>query len=127
MVKTILRLAGEHDTLGFVHDQRGHPTFADDLAVMIKRLAVERRPGTFHVTNQGEVSWYEFAREVLRAAGHDPDRVAPVSTAELQPPRPAPRPANSVLDNAALRLSGLPLLDDFRTPLARLVHRLTSG
>jgi dTDP-4-dehydrorhamnose reductase len=124
MVKTILRLAGEHDTLSFVDDQRGHPTFADDLAAMIKRLVVERRPGTFHVTNQGSVSWYEFAREVLLAAGADPDRVRPVGTAELQPPRPAPRPANSVLDNAVLRLCGVPLLDDFRVPLRRLVAQV---
>ncbi len=126
MVKTILRLAGEHDTLSFVDDQRGHPTFADDLAVMIERLGVERRPGTFHVTNQGAVSWFEFAGEVLRCAGLDPERVRPVATADLLPARPAPRPANSVLDNAALRLSGLELLDDFRLPLKRLVTRLMS-
>jgi len=127
MVKTILRLAGEHESLDFVDDQRGHPTFAEDLAAVVKRLVVERRPGVFHVTNQGAVSWYEFAREVLSAAGLDPDRVRPISTADLDPPRPAPRPANSVLDNAALRLSGLPLADDFRVPLARLVTRLTAG
>lgn len=124
MVKTILRLAGEHDTLSFVDDQRGHPTFAADLARMVQRLVVDRRPGTFHVTNQGAVSWFEFAREVLRAAGLDPERVSPVATVDLQPPRPAPRPANSVLDNAALRLSGVELLDDFRVPLERLVSRL---
>jgi len=124
MVKTILRLAGEHDTLSFVDDQRGHPTFADDVAVMIERLAVERRPGVFHVTNQGAVSWYEFACEVLRAAGLDAARVRPITTAELSPPRPAPRPKNSVLDNAALRLGGIPLLPDFREPLTRLVKQL---
>ncbi len=126
MVKTILRLAGEHDTLSFVDDQRGHPTFADDLAAAIHLLVVERRPGVFHLTNQGAVSWYEFAQAVLEAAGLDPDRVKPVSTAELQPPRPAPRPANSVLDNAAWRLSGLATTADFREPLARLVAQLTS-
>lgn len=124
MVKTILRLAAEHDTLSFVDDQRGHPSFTEDLAVAIKQLVVEHRPGLFHVTNQGVVSWYEFAREVLSAAGDDPERVKPISTADLDPPRPAPRPTNSVLDNAALRLSGLPLLADFREPLARLVTRL---
>jgi dTDP-4-dehydrorhamnose reductase len=124
MVKTILRLAAEHDTLRFVDDQRGSPTFADDLAAMITRLVTDRRPGTFHVTNQDSVSWYEFAQEVLAAAGQDPARVEPVATADLLPLRPAPRPANSVLDNAALRLSGVPLLADFRVPLARLVERL---
>ena len=126
MVKTILRLAGEHDTLSFVDDQRGHPTFAGDLASMIHRLVIDDRPGLFHVTIQGAVSWFEFAQEVLRCAGLDPGRVGPVSTADLQPPRPAPRPANSVLDNAALRLSGVELLDDFRVPLQHLVTRLMS-
>lgn len=122
MVKTILRLAAEHDTLRFVDDQRGHPTFADDLAGMIRRLVVDRRTGVVHVTNQGAVSWYELAREVLAAAGLDPGRVEPITTAEM--PRPAPRPANSVLDNAVLRLSGIDQLDDFRVPLARLVAEL---
>jgi dTDP-4-dehydrorhamnose reductase len=125
MVKTILRLAGEHDTLAFVDDQRAHPSFADDLALTISRLVLDRTPGLFHVTNQGAVSWYEFAVAVLASAGHDPARVRPITTAELTPPRPAPRPANSVLDNAALRLGGIPLLPDFREPLARLVARLT--
>jgi dTDP-4-dehydrorhamnose reductase len=124
MVKTILRLAGEHDTLSFVDDQRGHPTFAPDLAAVIRTLVVEQRPGLFHVTNQGAVSWYEFARAVLDSAGLDPDRVQPVSTADLQPPRPAPRPANSVLDNAELRRSGLALAPHYRESLDRLVARL---
>ena len=126
MVKTILRLAGEHEKLAFVDDQRGQPSFADDLAPMIRRLVVERRPGLFHVTNQGAVSWFEFARTVLEAAGLDPGRVRPIPTADLDPPRPAPRPVNSVLDNAALRLSGLPLLPHYRHPLERLVGQLAS-
>ncbi|NBU07025.1 MAG: NAD(P)-dependent oxidoreductase [Acidimicrobiia bacterium] len=112
------------DVLTFVDDQVGHPTFADDAAKMIVRLAAEGRSGVWHVTNQGAVSWYEFAREVMRTAGHDPARVKPVRTRDLVPSRPAPRPANSVLDNAALRAAGIPLLDDFRIPLARLVRRL---
>jgi dTDP-4-dehydrorhamnose reductase len=126
MVKTILRLAAQHDTLRFVDDQRGHPTFARDLAGAVRRLVVERRPGCFHVTNQGAVSWFEFARSVLEASGQDPARVEPIATADLDPPRPAPRPANSVLENTALRLSGLPLLRDHREPLAELVRELTT-
>ena len=127
MVRTVLRLAEGEGPLRFVADQRGHPTLADELAGALIRLGVERRPGLYHVTHQGAVSWYEFAREVLAAAGDDPGRVEPISTADLQPPRPAPRPANSVLDNAALRLSGQPLLGDFRPPLHRLVARLRSS
>lgn len=127
MVKTILRLVDQHDTLTFVDDQVGNPTMADDAARMIVRLAEGQRGGTWHVTNQGVVSWYEFTREVLHVAGLDPDRVKPVKTGDLIPPRPAPRPFNSVLENRALMNSGIPLLDDFRVPLSRLVHRLRLG
>ena len=123
MVKTILRLA-EQPQLKFVDDQIGNPTFADDAAEMIVRLATEKRPGTWHVTNQGEVSWYEFAREVLIAGGFDADKVAPIKTHELQPPRPATRPFNSVLNNARLNNAGIALLPDFREPLARLVSQI---
>jgi dTDP-4-dehydrorhamnose reductase len=124
MLKTILRLAAEQPELTFVDDQRGHPTFTADLAPMLRRMALDRRAGVHHVTNQGAVSWYEFACAVLEAAGDDPERVLPIKTAELQPPRPAPRPANSVLDNAVLRAAGLPLLADFHEPLQRLVSVL---
>lgn len=124
MVKTILRLAASNPKLSFVSDQVGHPTFADDAAAAMLGLVEAGASGIFHVTNAGAVSWFEFARSVLDAAGDDPGRVAPIATAELQPPRPAQRPANSVLDNAALRAAGLPPLDDFRIPLKRLVDRL---
>ena len=124
MVKLVLRLAGERDELAFVDDQRGCPTFTADLAPALRRLALERRTGVYHLTNQGAVSWYEFVREILTVAGHDPAMVRPISTADLDPPRPAPRPANSVLDNAAWRAAGLPPLRDFRAPLAEVVARL---
>lgn len=126
MVKLVLRLAATPDqALAFVDDQRAHPTFTADLAPALHRIAVERRTGIHHVTNQGAVSWYEFVREILAAAGHDPDRVRPIASADLDPPRPAPRPANSVLDNVVWRTAGLPMLRDFREPLAELVARLT--
>jgi dTDP-4-dehydrorhamnose reductase len=91
---------------------------------MIVRLVVERRPGLYHVTNQGVASWYEFARAVFDAAGLDASRVRPIATADLEPPRPAPRPTNSVLDNAALRLSGLAMLPYFGDSLESLVTEL---
>jgi dTDP-4-dehydrorhamnose reductase len=125
MVKTVLRLVGGDGPLRFVDDQRGHPTFCSDLAPALRRLAVDRRSGVHHVTNQGAVSWFEFVQEVVRASGGDVGRVEPISTADLQPPRPAPRPANSVLDNVVLRLGGIGELRDFREPLAELVARLT--
>jgi dTDP-4-dehydrorhamnose reductase len=127
MVKTVLRLARSQPVLSFVDDQRGHPTFTADLAPVLRRFAVDRRPGLYHVTNQGVVSWFEFAGAVLAAAGEDPARVNAITTDELDPPRPAPRPANSVLDNAAMPAAGLPLLDDFRVPLDRLVKTLLAA
>jgi dTDP-4-dehydrorhamnose reductase len=126
-LKTILRLAAGTGTLRFVDDQKGCPTFADDLAAMVVRLAVARAPGVFHVTNQGATTWFGFARDVLVAAGQDPDRVQPISTAQLAPPRPARRPANSVLENAALRLLGLPLLGPYHVPLERTAKYLLSA
>lgn len=127
MAKTILRLADQPGDLRFVDDQWGNPTFADDLAGALYDLAVRRLPGIYHVTNQGAVSWYEFARAVLDAAGESPDRVLPIATTDLDPPRPAPRPTNSVLENFALTRAGLLPLADFREPLARLVQALRSS
>ena len=90
------------------------------------RLAAARVPGLFHMTNQGDVSWYEFVRAVLESAGHDPAKVRPDQDRRARPAPPAPRPANSVLDNAALRLAGFPLLPHYRESLDRLVARLTA-
>lgn len=124
MVKTVLRLAAAGGRLRFVDDQHGCPTFTEDLAGLLLALGVARRPGIFHITNQGPTTWYRFARDVVAAGGLDPAMVEPISTSDLQPPRPAPRPANSVLDNAALRASGIPLLSDHHEPLDRTVKAL---
>src|SRR3954454_12494173 len=125
MVKTIMRLAGQHEELAFVDDQVGNPTFTSDLAPMIRRLAIDGRSGIHHVTNQTSTSWYGFAREVVAAMGKDPEMVRPIKTSELDPPRPARRAANSVLDNEVLRAAGLPPLRDFIEPLRETVAALT--
>ncbi|MGH9297844.1 MAG: dTDP-4-dehydrorhamnose reductase [Acidimicrobiales bacterium] len=126
MAKTVLRAAAREGPLCFVEDQRGSPTIAADLAQKVVGLGIARRPGVFHVTNQGETSWFGFARAVLSSAGLDPGRVKPISTAELDPPRAAARPANSVLDNCALRLTGETLLPYWEESLGRLVAELTA-
>jgi dTDP-4-dehydrorhamnose reductase len=124
MVKTVLRLAAGSDPLRFVDDQHGSPTFTADLTPAIITLGTDRRPGVFHVTNSGTTTWWGFVRAIMEAVGADPERVHAISTGELDPPRPAPRPANSVLDNMALRLSGLPALPDWNDGLVRLVRAL---
>jgi dTDP-4-dehydrorhamnose reductase len=126
-VKTMLRLAASSSgPVRVVDDQHGCPTFTPDLASMVQRLCAAQLPGVFHVTNGGPTTWYGLARAVFVLAGAAEDRVVPISTAELDPPRPAPRPANSVLDNLALRLSGIDLLPDHHEPLERLVKELLS-
>ena len=82
----------------------------------------------FHCTNQGAVSWYEFARTVFRLAGFDAGSAsAPSSTDEPDPPRPAPRPANSVLDNFAWRHHGFAESRHYSEPLAELLAALNAG
>jgi dTDP-4-dehydrorhamnose reductase len=125
-VKTMLGRAAAGASVDVVDDQHGCATFTDDLAGMIRVLVASRRPGLFHITNQGATTWYRLACETYRLAGADASLVRPISTAALDPPRPAPRPAYSVLDNAALRLSGIPLLADHHEPLERLVKVLVS-
>jgi dTDP-4-dehydrorhamnose reductase len=124
MAKTVLRLLDEHDELSFVDDQRGCPSFTGDLADRIWQLASQRQRGVFHLTNAGAVSWFEFVRNVAELSGQDPERIRPITTAELDPPRPAPRPANSVLENRALASSGFAPLRDFREPLAETIATL---
>lgn len=121
MVTTALRLLAGDSPLRFVDDQRGSPTFTRDLAVAVVDLALERTPGLFHLTNAGSVSWFEFVQEIARQIGADPARVEPIATADLDPPRPAPRPANSVLDNAAWRSIGRAPFRAYESALADLL------
>ena len=123
-IKTILRLGQQKGTMRFVTDQRGSPTIVSDLVIALRMFVVDRLPGTWHVTNQGALTWYELARVVLAAAARDPARVEPIKTADMDPPRAAIRPANSELDNRALRLAGRPLLPDYRESVDRLVKQL---
>ena len=127
MVKTVMRLADAHPQLSFVDDQIGHPTFTHDLAPVLRRLALDRLSGVVHATNQGACTWYQFACEVVAAMDKDPAMVHPIATADLQPARPAPRPANSVLDNAVLRMAGFAPARDFREPLRETVVALMNG
>ena len=102
-VKTMLDLAENHDEITVVDDQVGSPTYSFDLAVAITNLLYSDKYGIYHVTNEGECSWYEFAKLIFELSNIDV-KVVPVTTEEF--PRPAPRPHYSVLNNKKWNSSG---------------------
>jgi len=126
IVKTILRIAQDSTELSFVNDQKGSPSFTEDIAPVIVNISRNSAHGPWHVTNQGEATWYEFAKNVLSIAGIHTE-VMPISTEEMSPPRPARRPRNSVLDNMRLRDAGFQPTDHYIVPLTRLVGELVSS
>ncbi len=105
-LRTILRTARMAQPLRVVNDQRGSPTCSRDLAAYTMRMVDGGCRGTYHVTNGGDCTWYQLACSAVEWARIPDARVTPVSTAEF--PRPAPRPANSVLANARLQREGFP-------------------
>jgi dTDP-4-dehydrorhamnose reductase len=116
-VKTMLKLEQERETVSVVVDQRGQPTYSGDLAEHITLLMEGHPPaGIYHGTNSGETNWYEFAREIFRLAGADPDRVHPTTSADFV--RPAPRPNYSVLGHDRWAEVGIPEMRDWREALA---------
>jgi dTDP-4-dehydrorhamnose reductase len=126
-VSTMLRLAGEREHLDVVDDQRGQPTWARPLAVRLVELAtaaVEGRApaGVYHGTASGETTWYGLAREIFRLRGLDPERVRPVSSSAF--PRPARRPAYSVLGHDGWARAGLGPLAHWRDMLATALPTL---
>jgi len=110
-VKTILKRAAETGLLRVVNDQTGRPTYTKDLAVSTLSLIDNGGFGTYHITNAGTVSWYEFTQQILKAANQTSVSLTPCTTDEF--PRPAKRPAYSPLDNYCIRLAGLPELRHF--------------
>ena len=101
---TILKLAATRPEISVVNDQRGSPTFTHDLAPTVIQLCDQGARGIVHATNSGDCTWYEFAKEIMRMSGL-PAAVKPVSTAEF--PRPARRPAYSVLSATSLAAHGI--------------------
>jgi dTDP-4-dehydrorhamnose reductase len=100
-----------------VDDQVGSPTWSADLAAGLVDLGLreEPAPAVLHYTNAGQVSWHGLARAVFEEIGADPARVLPTTSEAFA--RPAPRPAYSVLDDAAWLAAGLPPARPWREAL----------
>ena len=119
-VKTVLRLGRERDHLEVVNDQRGSPTYSRDLASKLLEVIQRGAFGTYHVSNTGDCTWFEFAREILEIAGIETP-VKPVSTEELG--RPAPRPRYSVMRGLALQMQGISPMRLYRQALEDFILR----
>jgi dTDP-4-dehydrorhamnose reductase len=103
-VKSIMRAAQNQPALKVVNDQRGCPTFAEDLAAAIRRLAEHPAEGIVHATNQGQATWHEFAQAIVQEMGLSVS-VLPITTAQAG--RLAKRPPYSVLSLQRLTSLGI--------------------
>lgn len=118
-VLTIAKLAGERPELRVVNDQRGRPTSAEHLARLSLALLERGVQGVFHGTDGGECTWFDFATAIAAAVAPS-CRVVPCTSAEF--PRPAPRPAYSVLDLSRTEALLGPM-PDWRENLASVLSR----
>ncbi len=112
---TMLKLSkAGHPQLKVVNDQTGNPTSCNAVAAGLEKLIRNNCRGLFHLTCEGEATWYDFTREIFKLAGVS-QKVVPCSSEEY--PRPARRPKNSRLENSGLKAAGLPAQPDWREAL----------
>ena len=125
-VKTMLRLTAQMPQVKVVFDQAGTPTYAADLAGAIHRMissgAYRGNEGTYHFSNEGVCSWYDFAHEIAVLAGLDPARVIPCHSEEF--PSPVERPRYSVLDKTKIKETFNLTIPYWRDALERCLERL---
>jgi len=122
-VDTMLRLAGERETLQVVDDQHGQPTWSRDLAEHIATLVdLDVPAGIFHGTNSGATTWFGLAQRVFELAGLDPQRIQPTDSAAFI--RPAPRPGYSVLGHDAWATIGMQPMRLWEEALAERVLQI---
>lgn len=122
-VKTMLRLMTERNSLGVVNDQIGSPTYAADLAQVILTILNGNKwePGIYHYSNQGEISWFDFALDIKEIA-HKSCEVKGIPASSY--PTPAERPAFSLLDKSKIKaVYGIEPVD-YRVSLQKMMARL---
>ncbi|MFC5446845.1 dTDP-4-dehydrorhamnose reductase [Paenibacillus aestuarii] len=123
-VKTMLKLAEDRDMLKVVSDQKGSPTYTVDLARFLEQLVQTERYGTYHASNTGVCSWYDFACAIFEESGII-TKVEPCTTEEF--PRPAPRPRNSAMEHMAIRANGFDDLRHWREGLIDFLKELKAN
>jgi dTDP-4-dehydrorhamnose reductase len=125
-VRTMIKLEGQRQTIDVVDDQHGQPTWTADVArQVIALVSSTAAPGIYHATSSGQVTWFGLAREIFSLLGADPSRVRPIPSSGL--PRPAPRPAYSVLGHAAWAAPGIRPMGEWRAALHRAFPALLAA
>lgn len=120
-IKTMLRLGKERGAVSVVSDQVGSPTYTYDLARLVVDMIQTDQYGTYHATNEGICSWYEFACEIFKQAGMDVS-VTPVSSTEF--PAKAKRPSNSRMNKGELDKHGFDRLPTWQDALGRYLKEI---
>lgn len=122
-VKTMLRLMKERESISVINDQFGSPTYAADLAAAIMEIAVqpEDKGGVYHFSNEGVISWFEFAVAIKELAGLSCN-VIPIDTSGY--PTPAKRPGYSVMDKEKIKSTFGINLKDWKESLQQCVQLL---
>ena len=123
-IKTMLRLGKERGAVSVVNDQIGSPTYTPDLARLLVDMIQSDKFGRYHATNEGIISWYDFAKEIFRQAGMDV-AVTPVSSEAF--PAKAKRPHNSRMDKSKLDAAGFKRLPTWQDALARYLTELSTS
>lgn len=111
-VKTISKIAKEKDSIKVVDDQIGSPTWTVDVCKQILKIIASGEYGIYHATSEGACSWFEFTKYILNSYKIECE-VLPCTTDEF--PRPAPRPAYSVLENSNLKKQGINIMPQWKT------------
>ncbi len=120
-IKTMLKLGQERDELTVVNDQIGAPTYTYDLAKLVIDMIQTKEYGTYHVTNEGDCSWYEFACEIFKQAGIKV-KVNPVTSEQYK--SKAKRPSNSRMSKKALDEHNFARLPKWQDALSRYLEEL---
>ena len=120
-IKTMLRLSKERESISVVNDQMGTPTYTFDLAKFLVKLIQTNKYGTYHATNEGECTWYEFTKEIFKQSGIN-TIVKPIASNEY--PTKAKRPMNSRLSKKTLDTHGFKRLPDWKDALNRYLKEI---
>jgi dTDP-4-dehydrorhamnose reductase len=121
-VKTMLRLGRERSQLKIVSDQQCTPTYVAHLAQAVQYLLDSSTWGLYHVVNQGQTTWYEFASEIFKQANIEIE-LLPITTEEYN--APAPRPRDSRLDTSKYQSLGGPALPHWRDALTEYLGKIS--